>query len=168
MSEYEDKMKKFRGSLRQWERIRHPWAGVVRVVLVVTLPFVLWSHSPLEIIPWIVIALFHSALFPVYVVAGKEAPILTRLTDVVEHWYEMTVPDERKMDIFPCAVMALPLFCSLWLHILFWGAYFHLAALACIGIFLHRQLHRMEQREEDQIKQMEHMEHVEQEEIEHA
>ena len=140
-------------------------AGVVRVVLLLTLPIIIWSHNPLEAIIWIAVALFHPALFPAYVVAGKEAPILTRLTDAVERWHEMTVPNERKMDIFPCAVHLPPMFFSLWLHISFWGAYFYLAAIACAGIFLHRQLHQMEQRKEEKTEQMEH---VDQEEIEHA
>ena len=168
MSDYEDKMKKFRASLRQWERIRHPWAGVVRVALLATLPFVIWSHNPLESIIWVAVALFHPALFPAYVVAGKDAPILTRLTDTVEHWYEMTVPKERKLDVFPCAVMVLPAFCSLWLHILFWGMYFYLAAIGCAAIFFHRQLHLKEEREHQKTAQTEHVEHFEPEEIEHA
>jgi hypothetical protein len=168
MSEYDDRMKNFRGSLRQWQRIRHPWAGGVRVALLAALPFVIWSHNPLASVIWIAAALFHPALFPAYVVAGSEAPILTRLTDTAEHWYEMTAPKERKLDIFPCAVMVLPAFCSLWLHILFWGMYFYLAAIGCAAISFRRQMHLIEEIEHQKTAQREHAEHIHPEEIEHA
>ncbi len=103
MAQY-DGLKGLLKSRTKWEKIRHPWAGVMRVILVLTLPIALWSHNALEVITWIIVALIHPGFFPAYVVAGKDAPILTRLADAVQQWHDLTPPNERTMDILPSTV----------------------------------------------------------------
>ena len=135
-------------SFTQWERLRNPLAGWVRVALVITLPFLLWTHNVPLLILWVAAAIIHPHFIPVYVVAGKEAPLFTRLTDAAHKWYEDTPPRERWMDIFPCAVLALPMLWALWSQLAFWAVYFYAAAVISKALFLYRLLQQKNHGEE--------------------
>ena len=126
----------------QWERLRNPIAGWIRIGLIVTLPLILWAHDAPLLIVWVIVGIVHPLFTPVYVVAGDEAPLLTRMTDAVHKWYDNTDMEERLADIFPCAVLVLPMIWAIWLHIFFWALYFYVAAIVSKLLFIQSLMHK--------------------------
>jgi hypothetical protein len=133
---------KIKMAFTQWQRLRNPIAGYIRIGLILTLPIFLWTHDMPLLIVWIGVGILHPMFIPVYVVAGNEAPLLTRMADAVEKWYETNDAEQRLADIFPCAVMILPAIWSIWLHIFFWAVYFYVAAIFSKYLFIHSLMHK--------------------------
>ena len=120
----------FLQSFRQWERLRHPYAGWLRIGLGVLLPFIVWSHSALLIVLWLTAFVSHPWWFPQHVEVTEDMPFMTRLTDAVQAWLERATPLEKAQLFLPGFALAWPLLCALWQHHFFWSLYFVAAVAA--------------------------------------
>ena len=110
--------------LLQWERLRHPWAGWVRLGLCLLFPFIVWSHDWL-LIGLLLMAVFsHAYWFPPCVDAGEDAHLLTQMVDRLQKWVENTPAAERFYTLLPALLLFIPLVGSLWAHNVFWIIYF--------------------------------------------
>lgn len=112
----------------QWDRVRNPLAGWTRVAMGMTAPFVIWSHEWLLIALLVVAVFSHPYWFPSYAVAGKDAPLMTRLVDAWQGWLGRSSPQEKMLLFYPGAILVLPLLVFLWKNSV-WGIYFFLAAV---------------------------------------
>lgn len=124
-----------------WERHRNPLSGWTRVALGLCLPFVVWSHD------WLLITLFLIALvtnpywFPPIKPGNKNLDIMTRLVDAERWWLTRYA---SRLDIallfVPALALAIPMLYFLWIHHLFWGAFFFLTIAAYKTLFSLRVL----------------------------
>ncbi len=126
----------------QWERLRHPLAGWVRLALGLLLLPVTWSHEGLLLLMTVMALISHGWWFPPYieVTAPEDTPLMTRLVDAVQSWMEKASAEEKILAFF-LPLLALPaLLAALWSHNLFWSVYFTLGIAGYKALFLHRLL----------------------------
>lgn len=126
----------------QWDRLRHPYAGWLRVALGMLLPFIIWSHDWLLISLWVVAVSSHPYWFPAYTAAteGDNPHLFTKLVDAWKRWLEKTPREEKLFFYFPGVVLALPLLCFLWKNDLAWSLYFFAAAIGYKVMFARKIL----------------------------
>lgn len=124
--------------LTQWERLRHPHAGWARVALGLSFPFVIWSHNIVLILIWLAAVIGHIHLIGPYVESGKNTPLMTRLTDAFQNWFENASKIDKILLFGPGAVLILPLVIKLWSHNLMASLYFFAALAGFKVLFLYR------------------------------
>ena len=130
MTSLNDVFSKVTGLFFQWDRLRHPYAGWVRLALALTLPFVIWSHNILLIILWPLAFFSHSFWFPPYVEASEDVSVMTKLTDRAHKWMDESSRAQKTIIFIPGLFLFLPLVCFLWKQSLFWSLYFFIAVAA--------------------------------------
>lgn len=124
----------------QWDRLRHPYAGWLRVALGLLFPFIVWSHDWL-LISLLVVAVFsHPYWFPAYTGSEDKPHFFTKLVDAWKAWLEKTPREEKIFFYFPGIVLVLPLLCFLWKNDFIWSLYFFAAAAGYKVLFARKLL----------------------------
>lgn len=122
----------------QWDRLRHPYAGWLRVALGVLLPFVFWSHDAVFLIFWLVALFSHPWWFPAYIEIPENMPLMTRLVDAWQGWIENAGTQDKTQLFLPGFALLLPLLWFAWDHNLFWTVYFFAVGAIYKGLFIYR------------------------------
>ena len=109
---------------KEWERMRNPWAGWVRVGLGLISPFVLWSNSILLLLLFVGAVFTHPYWFPPYKDTPPHPDVMTRLIDRFQIWTKTTTREERFLFYIPGFAIGFPYICFMWGQSLFWGLFF--------------------------------------------